>query len=286
MKKYFLLFALVCVVTVCPLCAQTKADSIAIVQSKWIVKETPEGLVHKSLSIPQLYGGPQHINLVEVPIRPRKSFSVAYSPENVMRRTSDFSTDVNALAAINGTFYNMREGNSVCFLKFDETVADSTVDSEFPLRTNGAIHMHKGKMQIMPWTQEIESAYRRNKGVTIASGPLLLLKGKTCSWDSCERGFIVTKHPRSAIFIKSNKTVVFLTVDGRAPKNAIGMSIPELAHLIRILGGQDAINLDGGGSTTLWLKDAPYDGVINCPSDNRTFDHLGERNVSNIIYVR
>ncbi|MBQ5396969.1 MAG: phosphodiester glycosidase family protein, partial [Alistipes sp.] len=80
--------------------------------------------------------------------------------------------------------------------------------------------------------------------------------------------------------------VVFITVDGRSAGNADGVSIPELAYLVKILGGYDAINLDGGGSTTLWLKDAPDNGVLNYPTDNKLFDHAGERSVSNIFYVK
>ena len=75
-------------------------------------------------------------------------------------------------------------------------------------------------------------------------------------------------------------------MDGRSPGNAIGVNIPELAHLIRVLGGRDAINLDGGGSTTLWMEEGEGNGILNCPSDNRRFDHEGERSVSNAIFVR
>ena len=55
--------------------------------------------------------------------------------------------------------------------------------------------------------------------------------------------------------------------------------------MIRILGGEDALNLDGGGSTTLWLSGASDDGVVNYPCDNGRFDHAGERKVPNILYI-
>ena len=61
------------------------------------------------------------------------------------------------------------------------------------------------------------------------------------------------------------------------------MSIPELAYLIKVLGGEDALNLDGGGSTTLWMRGAAAGGVLNYPCDNKLFDHAGERTVSNIV---
>ena len=65
----------------------------------------------------------------------------------------------------------------------------------------------------------------------------------------------------------------------------VSRNIPELAHLIRILGGKDALNLDGGGSTTLWLSGAADNGIVNYPCDNKRFDHVGERKVPNILYV-
>ena len=94
--------------------------------------------------------------------------------------------------------------------------------------------------------------------------------------------FVHTAHPRSAVAVAADGTVWFVTADGRAPGRAAGMTIPQLAHLIRVLGGRDALNLDGGGSTTLWM-----DGeVVNHPSDNRRFDHEGERRVPDIICFR
>ena len=60
---------------------------------------------------------------------------------------------------------------------------------------------------------------------------------------------------------------------------AEGVNIPELIHMIRVLGGKDALNLDGGGSSTLWSGEYSDTGIINTP--------LGgvERRVANSICV-
>lgn len=106
--------------------------------------------------------------------------------------------------------------------------------------------------------------------------------GNHADWQQCDSDFIATKHPRSAIVVTKDRRVLLVTVDGRSPGNAIGMSIPELAHLVKVLGGRTALNLDGGGSTTLYL-----DGhVLNHPCDNRRFDHEGERRIPNMIFFR
>lgn len=261
---------------------QTVEDSVAIVTAKWETSVSPDNIVHKRAAIPHLYKGNQYINLVEIPHHRKFHYGIAVSE---MKPISRLAQDNQALAAINGSFYNMQKGNSVCYLKLGKEVVDTTTTQEFNLRVTGAVYTHKKNLRILPWSPEIESAYKKKKGSVLASGPLLMDDGKTCSWEMCDSSFVVTKHPRSAVFTTKDKRVVFITVDGRSKGNAIGVSIPELAHLIRVLGGEDALNLDGGGSTTLWMKGASDKGVLNCPSDNGKFDHLGERKIPNIIYV-
>ncbi|MBQ2857548.1 MAG: phosphodiester glycosidase family protein [Bacteroidaceae bacterium] len=261
---------------------QTTADSIAIVSADWETVVTSNNIVHKRASIPQLYKGCQSINLIEIPRDKKLHYGVAVSE---MKKMSLHAEENQALAAINGSFYDMGKGNSVCFLKVGKEVVDTTTTQEFALRVTGAVYTHKNKLKVLPWNSDIESNYRKTKGTVLASGPLLMHNGNICSWDMCDSSFIVTKHPRSAIFTTKDKRTVFITVDGRSKGNAVGVSIPELTHLIRILGGKDALNLDGGGSTTLWMKGAPENGIVNYPSDNGKFDHYGERKIPNIIYV-
>lgn len=263
--------------------AQTAEDSVAIVNAQWETTLGEGGIVHKRALIPMLYRGSQHINYVEIPRSRRFVFGLG-SPGG-MERTSDIAQEHQALAAINGSYYNMKVGNSVCFYKVGKEVVDTTAASEFEQRVTGAVYVHKRKVRLMPWDAEMERAYRGRKGTVLASGPLLMKDGDICSWDDCGKKFITTKHPRSALYV-TPKSVVFITVDGRSPGNAVGVNIPELTHLIKVLGGTDAINLDGGGSTTLWMADEEEGRVLNCPSDNKQFDHEGERSVSNAFFVR
>ena len=259
---------------------QTPADSVAIVSADWEVAVPAEGVVHKRASFASLYKGNQYINLVE--ISPKAKMHYGVSASDRMKQTSLIAQENQAAAAINGSFYNMKKGNSVCYYRVGREVIDTTSTSEFRLRVTGAVHTHKRKLRIMPWSPRIEARYRQNRGTLLASGPLLMDDGELSSWEACDSAFIHTKHPRSAIFRTKDNRVVFITVDGRSRGNAIGVTIPELAHLVAVLGGYDALNLDGGGSTTLWTE---AQGVLNCPSDNRKFNHEGERNVANIIYA-
>ena len=107
--------------------AQTSTDLEALKNAKWETTVTPEGLVHKRAAIADLYGGPQHINLVEVPSGAKVHYGIAVSE---MKKASLISKENQALASINGSYYNMEVGNSVCFLKVGKEVLDTTGTNE------------------------------------------------------------------------------------------------------------------------------------------------------------
>ncbi len=89
--------------------------------------------------------------------------------------------------------------------------------------------------------------------------------------------FVDARHPRTGIGIKKNNNEIFLiAVDGRQPQISIGMTLYELAELFIKLGCYNSLNLDGGGSTTMWVNGR----VVNSPSDP-----TGERPISDAILV-
>lgn len=73
--------------------------------------------------------------------------------------------------------------------------------------------------------------------------------------------------------------LIAVVVDGRFTE-AHGMTTEEVARLMHALCCVEAMNLDGGGSSTAWVRNR---GVVNYPSDNNKFDHAGERGVATVI---
>lgn len=74
-----------------------------------------------------------------------------------------------------------------------------------------------------------------------------------------------SRHPRTAIGFSADPYRVWLvTVDGRQTGFSIGMTYKELGKLMADLGVEQTVSLDGGGSTTTWIKG---EGVVNSPSD-------------------
>ena len=87
--------------------------------------------------------------------------------------------------------------------------------------------------------------------------------------------FAAARHPRTAVAYDEDAGRLWLVVvDGRQPPHSAGMSLPELTTLLEALGAEEALNLDGGGSTTMVVGDAPV---------NRPSDATGERPVVNAL---
>ncbi|HLV26026.1 MAG TPA: phosphodiester glycosidase family protein [Gemmatimonadales bacterium] len=88
--------------------------------------------------------------------------------------------------------------------------------------------------------------------------------------------FATMRHPRTAVGIGRSGTLLLLvTVDGRQ-ETSVGMSLQELAELMLELGAVDALNLDGGGSTTAVVRGE----IASSPSDAS-----GERTVANALLL-
>lgn len=124
---------------------------------------------------------------------------------------------------------------------------------------------------------EIYKLYRKSEDI-VGGVPQLIKNGKieiTWEQEKSSKSFVETRHPRTAIGKLKDGRALLVTVDGRSETSA-GMSLQELAEMLLEMGAIDAMNLDGGGSTTMFL-----DGkVVNKPSDKE-----GERPVSDAILV-
>ncbi len=113
----------------------------------------------------------------------------------------------------------------------------------------------------------------------IVSGvPQLIRAGKieiTWQEEKAGKSFVETKHPRTAVAKLKDGKFLMITVDGRSEASG-GIGLEDLAKLLFEFGAVDAMNLDGGGSTTMFL-----DGkIVNKPSDKE-----GERRVGDAILV-
>lgn len=97
---------------------------------------------------------------------------------------------------------------------------------------------------------------------SLGGTPILVREGKLW-FDNAANTFVRGRHPRTIVGWNQSGEVLLVTVDGRQPGYASGMSLTEAANLMIAFGATEALNLDGGGSTTFVLGGQ----VVNRPSD-------------------
>lgn len=250
-------------------------DSIAFTQKEWNTKKIKRGLVWKQANFEDLFSSRQEVNIVEVDLKKyRKKIKLAGVSEGRVL-TSQFAKD--ATVAINGGFFNVKDGGAVDFIKIDGEVVNTTVSNN--PRANALLAFDNRKFVIVGAADSL--IYYENSPNVMLSGPLLVEDQQPVQLDS--NPFNNNRHPRSAIALMGNK-LLLITVDGRN-SNAQGMSLTELQSILYWYGATHSMNLDGGGSTALYIKGQTANGIVNYPSDNKLFDHDGERKVANAILI-
>jgi exopolysaccharide biosynthesis protein len=115
----------------------------------------------------------------------------------------------------------------------------------------------------------------------LCCGPLLINDGKM--EEMLTTDFHMKPHPRTAIGITKDGRLLLVTVDGRFKDKAIGMSTTLLQEYMYLLGAYEALNLDGGGSTAMWIEGY---GIVNHTCDGLNWENPKERAVSSIIYIK
>ncbi|KUK13504.1 MAG: Putative periplasmic protein (DUF2233), partial [bacterium 42_11] len=110
----------------------------------------------------------------------------------------------------------------------------------------------------------------------IQGGPMLIENGEIVNQDEgFSEELLNKKHPRTIIGETQDGKLLLMVVDGRNPIRGEGLTIEELKTILKKLKLKNALNLDGGGSTTLYLKGKLY----NMPSDGK------EREISYALVI-
>jgi exopolysaccharide biosynthesis protein len=270
--------------------------------SGWKIDTIAAGLIKYNYSnYYQPFASAQIVNVVEVDLASGEYDLVLDNvfPEDSLSAVA--GRNEQALAAINGTYYELVEnGQSSSFFKAGHEIKTSVTipaDHQLYWKHEGAFYYDGDKKQ-MGIAYGDKNTYSQMPFANIISGsPMLIHKYQPVgeafvkqqtqpleqlAYEHPDRHQGV-RHPRTAIATVGKNRALLITVDGRHAGKAAGMSAKELTQFIqKYFNPEDALNLDGGGSTTMWVKG---EGVVNYPSDNKRFDHHGQRRIRNYIMV-
>ena len=193
---------------------------------------------------------------------------------NVTAKTSVTAADNNAILAVNGDYYG---ANSTGYVIRNGVVYRDTVRED---SSNGDLAIYKdGSFKII-YEDQISAEQLVNDGVVnlLAFGPALVENGEIVVNTNTEVGQAMASNPRTAIGIIDENHYIIVVSDGRTSESE-GLSLYQLAEVMKSYGAKTAYNLDGGGSSTLYFNGQ----VINKPTTGG--NKISERAVSDIVYI-
>ena len=230
--------------------------------------------------IDSMFNSPQNINLLFIEKESPLNYHLHIAGQSSsLYTTSQYAENHEAIAAVNGSFFDMDKGGSVTYFEKNDSVIGRTrtpgqkwavADSII----NGAIILGKEQTLKIEYANADQFYEKSDKeAFVMVSGPLLIID--SIPQRLPDMSFTHRRHPRTSVGI-TRESIIFITIDGRSEQSA-GMSLYETQEYLLGLGCTDALNLDGGGSTSMWIKEK---GIVNIPSDTR-----GERPVANALLI-
>ena len=193
---------------------------------------------------------------------------------NLTATTSSMAEQNDAILAINGDYYGFRDTGYVIrngYL-YRSVPAKNPNQEDLVLYENGAVDI------VREADLTAEEIWDSGAEDIFSFGPGLVIDGEISVVEGEEVKRAQVTNPRTAFGVISPLHYLFVVSDGRTDES-VGLSLLELAHLMKDLGCVTAYNLDGGGSSTMWFNGK----VLNHPT---TFgDTIAERGISDIVYI-
>jgi exopolysaccharide biosynthesis protein len=193
---------------------------------------------------------------------------------NLTDTTSNIAEQNGAIFAVNGDYYGFRDTGYV----MRNGYLYRSVPGKDPEQEDLVLY-EDGTVRILRESEYTAEEIRDSGAVDVFSfGPGLVIDGEVSvsSGDEVERAQVT--NPRTAFGVISPLHYLFVVSDGRTDEST-GLSLLELADLMKEMGCVTAYNLDGGGSSTMWFNGK----VLNRPTT--LGDTIAERNVSDIVYI-
>ncbi len=290
MKKFTLLIA----ASVMALSAFAQnADSIRLVTANRKGFSLPGDATGYVVERVNLFNSTQTISVIRY--SPKMYNTQIVQPEK-LQRLSQTASEAGGDFGVNAGYWDVRIDKPSTFLRLDGKQIAVTADFEKE-RVDGVVCIGKKGVVIDHCKAGEEARYAKKYKNIIASGPVLIDEGVSVDHSAYTKGMVdnaggkpvgafytyTQRHPRTAMGTDKAGNVYLVVVDGRSAGNAEGVTIEELTKICSWLGMRDAINLDGGGSSTMWCSDW---GVVSYPCRNKKYDHAGDRKVSSCMVVK
>jgi hypothetical protein len=227
------------------------------------------------------FGGKQVVHALDIDVSDPE-VRIEAMPSDGCQTTGSLGAEIGAVAGVNAGFFAL---DGQCSLSSMLVHDGQTLQ---PGDGRGAFGL---TADMVPLVDHVSGDWPEAEEAQ-GGGPILVEAGTPHQGDWADQGYtsagFIAKNPRTLAAVGADGHVLFGTVDGRRP-SASGMSLDELAAFAATeLSATESVNLDGGGSTTMWVAGRTPNGVLNYPSDNADAEeatHSGSRGNSGGFFV-
>lgn len=251
--------------------ASKAAETATVTDTSYSDDNISVTLTEKTVSNTQVY-------ITDVTVSSSEYLKTAFAQNtygnNVTAKTSETAANNNAILAVNGDYYG---ANTTGYVIRNGVVYRDTVRED---SSNGDLAIYKdGSFKII-YEDQVSADQLVKDGVVnlLAFGPSLVENGEIAVDTNSEVGQSMSSNPRTAIGIIDENHYIIIVSDGRTSESE-GLSLYQMAEIMKSYGVKTAYNLDGGGSSTLYFNGQ----VINKPTTNG--NTISERSVSDIVYI-
>lgn len=258
-------------------------DQNKIASYDWTIHTVRPGLIYKTGQF-SLFGSTiRRIHVLDLTLDANNILGIGFTTNN--KPTVDICMDNNAVAGINAGYFPMSGATDKDpYIRINGKTVQAGHEKVNAIFTNAALLINNNIATIRKFTENTTNLNEKAAEIPVSQasnvilcGPMLLADGKLENLDM-SKSHNYSSTARTGLGVTADGKRVFLVVVDYN-QGATGVQTPQLAKILQALGAESAMNFDGGGSSTMFVKDMGDNGRVS-------INTYSQRAVRSVIFVK
>ena len=261
-------------------------DQSKINRFDWTTHIVKPGVIYKS-GVFSLFGNAQRrIYVLDVTLNASNTLGIGFSTNNVA--TTTMCNNYDAVAGVNAGYFPMSGATAEKdpYIRINGVEVQKGHAVTTAMFTNSALIIHNNVAKVRKFSELVTNLNQIAAAIPVSEaenilvcGPILITSNEIES-QNMSNSHNTSKTARTGLGVTADGKRVFMVVVDSGD-GFTGVSTPELAKILQALGAVNAMNFDGGGSSTMFIKNQGDNGRVNFPYGNTT-----QRAVRSVVYVK
>lgn len=260
-------------------------DQNKVATYPWTTHTVRTGLLYKSGQFELFGASPRSIYILDVTLNASNILGIGFSTNNAT--TTAMCTNFGGVAGVNAGYFPLGGASDKDgYVRMNGTMAQAGHLNVSQIFTNSALIINNNVASVRKFTETHKNLNQVAAAIPVASAANIIVCGPMLITDNVIEALDMntshnySKTSRTGLGVSADGKRVFLVVidSGNGP---IGMTTLEVAKVLQALGSVNAMNLDGGGSSTMYVKNKGDNGRVNFPYGATT-----QRSIRSVIYVK